>query len=76
MSAPTCVCNKTVPAPARDATAIDERLHDVTNLGNMSVRRNDVAVRQNKTRKSIRMGFEDQAKIRKFHADLYSFVGI
>jgi hypothetical protein len=54
-------------APACNATAIDEAFGDVTDFGHVGVRRNNVAVRQNKTGESVRMGFEDQAKIGKFH---------
>lgn len=45
------------------AAAIDEVLHDVAHFGDMGVGRDLVAVRQNKTRESARMLFENGTKI-------------
>src|SRR5205085_2888025 len=52
---------------SQDAAAIDEVFCDMADLGHMGVRRDVIAIRQNKTRKSARMLFENRSKLREFH---------
>lgn len=48
-------------------SAIDEVSGDMTYLGHVRVRRDMIAVRQDETRKSVRMLFENGAEIRELH---------
>ena len=51
--------------------AIDEVFHDMADFSNVGVRRDGIAIRQNKTRNSVRVLFEGGAKIGEFHAAIY-----
>src|SRR4051794_16097812 len=53
---------------SQDATAIDEVLRDVSDFRDVRMRRDVIAVRQDKPRKTVRMTFEERAKIREFHS--------
>jgi hypothetical protein len=54
-----------------DAAAIDKVFRHVPNFRDVSVRRNEVAIRKNKARESSRMAFEGRPKIREFHGAMY-----
>lgn len=56
-------------APSHHAAAINEVLHDVAHFGDVSMRRDEIAIRQNKARQGIRILFENRAEIRKLHAE-------
>ena len=53
--------------PAGDTAAVDDVLHQMTDLGHVSVERNEISIGQNKTRERIRMLFEDLSKRGEFH---------
>jgi hypothetical protein len=50
-----------------DPAAIDEVFHDVAHFGDMRVWRDEVTIRQNKTRQGVGMLFQDAVKIGQFH---------
>jgi hypothetical protein len=58
-------------ALSHHAAAVDEVFQDVADLGDMGVGRDEVAIRQNKTRECIRMLFENGAEIRELHGEIY-----
>jgi hypothetical protein len=53
--------------PPREAPAVDEVFHDVTDLGHMGMRWNGISIGQDKTRENVGMLFEDFSKSGEFH---------
>ena len=50
-------------ALSRDAAAIDKVFHDMAHFGDMGVRRDKIAIRQDKTREGAGMFFNDGTQI-------------
>ena len=66
IAADVCLKNHRFVSPG-EAAAVDEVFDDVTYLGDVGMRRNDISIWQDKARKRVGMLFEDFSKIGEFH---------
>ena len=66
IAADVCLKNHRFVSPG-EAAAVDEVFDDVTYLGDVGMRRNDISIWQDKARKRVGMLFEDFSKSGEFH---------
>ena len=56
---------------SRHPTAIDKVFRDVTDLGDVGMRRDEIPVRQDKTGERVGMLFEERSEVTNFHGPIY-----